>query len=514
MKKQIIVLSYIFSLLFIANATFATTVSCNQIGGTTYCSDGTKYNQIGDTIYGNDGSTYNKFGDTVYINTPSNNTNNSANSLTEYYKQQTQEYNQKVASLKSTYGSSNYSFCNTSADICNGAITDLTDPKNRILCLAHVSSCLERMKNTSSSEIQLVKEFCAGNNTIVSTRSNGSPFCACKTGYAWNQQRTSCVVALINTNSKSCGDINAGWTGFYESNGNYNCSCNTGYTLSSDKKSCIVASAPPVISAKTNDQMCVDNYGPNSIWDGNPKNAQGHFQCSCANGYMWSDQQNKCIVAPIVPAKTNNELCTDNYGLNSLWNGTKNDTGGLVCDCKSGYQWNDARTSCVATPIVPEKSQDQICKDAYGLNSVGNSASTDGFYCSCKSGYQWDKESWGRQCIPTPTKTNDQVCQDNYGLSSKWDGTKNDSGGLNCDCKTGYQFNQGQTQCVSVPVTKISNESKVTTSDITSTTSKGSVQNVEDWKDPAHWSNKNATNTEVVKPKSFWKKIKGWFGFK
>ena len=40
--------------------------SCNQIGTSTFCDDGSTYNRIGDTTFGSDGSTHQKIGDTTF----------------------------------------------------------------------------------------------------------------------------------------------------------------------------------------------------------------------------------------------------------------------------------------------------------------------------------------------------------------------------------------------------------------------------------------------------------------
>lgn len=51
--------------------------------------------------------------------------------------------------------------------------------------------------------------------------------------------------------------------------------------------------------------------------------------------------------------KSNDQICQDNYGLNSGWNGTRGSNGGLNCDCKSGYAWNTQRTGCVNPSTTP-----------------------------------------------------------------------------------------------------------------------------------------------------------------
>ncbi len=53
-----------------------------------------------------------------------------------------------------------------------------------------------------------------------------------------------------------------------------------------------------------------------------------------------------------VPVKSNDQICKDEYGLNSIWNGTLNNKGGLVCDCNKGYQWNMFKTQC---NLIPDK---------------------------------------------------------------------------------------------------------------------------------------------------------------
>ena len=101
-----------------------------------------------------------------------------------------------------------------------------------------------------------------------------------------------------------------------------------------------------------------------------------------------------------------------------------------------------------------------------------------------------------------PVKTNDQICQDSYGVNSDWDGTKNDAGELVCDCKTGYQWNQGQTVCTTVPET----ESKIVTDD--NSAIQGTVSTV----DTVHDKDSLSTTTAPVKPKGFWARVFGWFG--
>ena len=137
------------------------------------------------------------------------------------------------------------------------------------------------------------------------------------------------------------------------------------------------------------------------------------------------------IAVPIIPTKTNAQICSE-FMINSIWSGEKNDQGGLICDCKSGYQLNEQRTNCVITPVVPVIDRNQGCKDRYGTNSI-------------------------------------------------WDGTKDNSGKYQCSCVEGYNWDEGNAQCI---VNAAVTENKIDNS-----------------------------KTEVVKQKGFWSRVWGWFRF-
>ncbi len=61
--------------------------------------------------------------------------------------------------------------------------------------------------------------------------------------------------------------------------------------------------------------------------------------------------------------QTNAQICQNNYGAYSVWNGQTNSTGGPTCDCERGYEWNSNQTACVA--LTP----DQICERDIGAGS-------------------------------------------------------------------------------------------------------------------------------------------------
>lgn len=144
---------------------------------------------------------------------------------------------------------------------------------------------------------------------------------------------------------------------------------------------------------------------------------------------------------PPVP-KTDNEICKDNYGVQSYSTGEKNSDGGQICDCNhDGYTWNDSRTKCVAAPVV--KTGLQICQDRNGYNATYDSANNT---CGCADGYSLGVTS--QQCVGLIVARN-QAC------AAKFPGTswlKNDlaDGHPICDCVAGYYWNNGMTACYSL----------------------------------------------------------------
>lgn len=302
MKKQFIISLFIFLCLSIANNTSATTISCNQVGGTTFCSDGSSYSQVGNTIFGSDGSTYSKVGNTIFGNTTYSNNSNPINSMMVAGEQQTQTNNQKEASLKSTYGLNNFYSCHSSISSCDSKIRDLTSPTNMAICLINVEGCLERTqmaKESSPIQTQSGYQVCGAsllypNMTWDGTYgSNGKYDCVCQTGYIWKTSQNSC----IRDGYQVCSNMNATWDGTsYTSSGNFNCTCNTGYISSSDSKSCIATTTTVVTQVapvKSQDQLCKDTYGPNSI-DSNDENI-----CKCSTGYQLNQSKTQCIPFPV-----------------------------------------------------------------------------------------------------------------------------------------------------------------------------------------------------------------------
>lgn len=145
-------------------------------------------------------------------------------------------------------------------------------------------------------------------------------------------------------------------------------------------------------------------------------------------------------VAPIVPkVKTDNQICVGDYGSHSYATGEKNTTGGPVCDCKSGYTWDGTKTSCVVAP-PPPKSGYEICQDRNGPYATYDSTSNS---CGCASGYTLSAAT--NQCVDALTARDDSCATSYPGTSFlKFDTTTNKN---ICDCKAGYDWNNDRTAC-------------------------------------------------------------------
>ncbi len=173
---------------------------------------------------------------------------------------------------------------------------------------------------------------------------------------------------------------------------------------------------PPAITpSKSQDQICSEKFGQNFKW-------VGGTTCGCKDGYV-RDSGSGCIVPPVVPqnissgsealrgqirasnieaeiayqkalllarqkaeavapTKTNDQICQDEYGKNSIWGGDKNNEGGLICDCKVGYQFNSNSTVCVLTPkitpVVPKLEKKIKAPDINNKSESGASSTATG----------------------------------------------------------------------------------------------------------------------------------------
>jgi len=164
------------------------------------------------------------------------------------------------------------------------------------------------------------------------------------------------------------------------------CNCNTGYQLNATKDACVVA---PVIS---NDQACSNTYGVNSNWDGT-KTSADLLNCGCQSGYSWNSTKTACVSTP---TKTGGQLCKDAFGSNSGWNGTNISDGRPNCICQNGYAWNSGKTACIAQsytytpPPVAPTTYTASSSTGTSCTSFGAGAVPKGSLCYCSAGYKWN----------------------------------------------------------------------------------------------------------------------------
>lgn len=193
---------------------------------------------------------------------------------------------------------------------------------------------------------------------------------------------------------------------------------------------------PPIVATvpsppqKTDDQICAENYGPQSYSTG-AKNANGGPVCGCTAGNIWNDSHTVCVAVPAV--KTGLETCQDRNGYNATYDSASN-----TCGCNDGYAFNDSKTACVAVPAA--KTQLQICQDRIGYNATYDSVSNT---CGCIDGYSLSAIS--NKCVDALTARDDSCAAKFPGTSYlKADPT---DGHPICDCVAGSYFNAGRTAC-------------------------------------------------------------------
>jgi hypothetical protein len=78
------------------------------------------------------------------------------------------------------------------------------------------------------------------------------------------------------------------------------------------------------------------------------------------------------IVASPTPL-TDQQMCVNSYGQNSVYTGNKNSNGGPVCGCANGYGWNNGQTSCQIQQSAVQQSPTQTVQtNTTQSNSSGN----------------------------------------------------------------------------------------------------------------------------------------------
>lgn len=217
-------------------------------------------------------------------------------------------------------------------------------------------------------------------------------------------------------------------------------------------------------------QYCLERKAMNE----SRSNQSVQNQISCPAGTVARD--GACV--------SNDQACSDKFGQNWKWAGTKNDTGGLNCGCKDGYTSKNG--VCV--------SYDQSCNLSYP-NTVFDKIDSAGIrICDCQNGYVWNDQR--TSCIVAPVVDHDKQCKEKWPNSSLI--------GQYCDCGNGYQWNQDRTQCVVVTPkeTIIEPETSDSPDDVTKLLKE--LENLKDTISNLNTSNNQEANTqEKVKSNNF-----------
>jgi hypothetical protein len=271
--------------------------TCNTYGNSTYCSDGTSYNTYGNTTYGSDGTTYNTYGNTTYVNGPGgySGTANTYGNSTYYSGSYGDSY------TANTYGNTTYISGSNGA---NGTISNYG--------------------NTSYGSGNAFYTCPTNSHTSLTDSTK----CTCNSGYVVSG--SSCVYDYSYYSKPSC-PINS------YSDGS-SCKCNYGYVVSGS--SCVYKSnygSTYYPSTYSSSVSCPINSSQ-SVTDST--------KCSCNTGYQVNSTKDACILIPVV-TKTNDQRCSDEFGINSMWAGTGTVEKGLDCKCNLGYSWNSSKTSCI-----------------------------------------------------------------------------------------------------------------------------------------------------------------------
>ncbi len=136
--------------------------------------------------------------------------------------------------------------------------------------------------------------------------------------------------------------------------------------------------------------------------------------CSCMSGYSFGQGysgQTMCI--------SDNQLCKDEYGYNTMSNYAGN------CECLSGYGFGtdySGKTQCI--------SLDSMCKDELGYNSSYSYLHNT---CQCSYGYIIENGN----CVDA-----DSYCHNEHGYYSSYDSLSN-----SCECDDGYTMDE-YSECV------------------------------------------------------------------
>lgn len=183
-------------------------------------------------------------------------------------------------------------------------------------------------------------------------------------------------------------------------NDSYNAwECNDGYLESGNY--CVKPESIPTYTPENNNNLCMNQYGANTYWDGE--------YCQCNSGYVWNKAGTACI--------TRTAKCQEDYP-NTYWNGTFSFDGKLNCDCLPDHHWNPIKTFCI--------SPDQECSLNFDPHSLwsGEKDAEGNFICICEDGYEWNSQK-KEYCV---IKSNTPKCTADSWSCTEWSECPEDNG--------------------------------------------------------------------------------------
>jgi hypothetical protein len=160
-------------------------------------------------------------------------------------------------------------------------------------------------------------------------------------------------------------------------------------------------------------------YYPNSeaVWNED----QQKYECKCKTGYEWNAARTACVqTKPDCNAYYPNSEARLNPQTNTY-----------ECYCITGYEWNETRTACVVAK--PD------CNSYYPNSEARLNPQTNTYECYCKQGYEWN--STRTACVVAKPDCNAYYPNSEARLNPL-------TNTYECYCKTGYEWNASRTACV------------------------------------------------------------------
>jgi len=154
--------------------------------------------------------------------------------------------------------------------------------------------------------------------------------------------------------------------GYPVTSGGYNLTVTEGVISSFTDDGYILTSAK--VDSGNSGGLAIDDRGcfvgvPSAVLSGDYQNLGEIIPSDTAKRFLTEASTGTLVKMPHV--NNNNQVCQDSFGLNSEWTGEIDNTDNtLICDCKTGYEWNTNQTYC----IVP-LTFDEICQRDVGYGS-------------------------------------------------------------------------------------------------------------------------------------------------